>query len=152
MKMRRIAAGLLSFILLMGNSLTVYATQTDTVIQTVSGNETVSENDVEESQHTETVDANGDTEQTPSGIPQDYVDLEQDAQTDLQDYLDEKEVFAIVYLTDSYAVKTEPTEAAETVISIPTARTVQILGMDVEWKYQEKWEHTVFIQVMCHCL
>lgn len=143
MKMRRIAAGLLSFILLMGNSLTVYATQTDTVIQTVSGNETVSENDVEESQHTETVDANGDTEQTPSGIPQDYVDLEQDAQTDLQDYLDEKDVFAIVYLTDSYAVKAEPTEAAETVISIPTARTVQILGMDVEWKYQEKWEEYI---------
>ncbi len=122
MRMKRIAAGLLSFILLMGNSLTVYATQTDTVETTVSANE------VER------------TEKMTSDIPEEYAQMEQDAAADLESYLGEKDMFAIVYLTDSYDVKTQPTTEAETVISIPTARTVQILGVDVEWNYQEKWE------------
>lgn len=125
MRMRRIAAGLLSFILLMGNSLTVYATQTDTVVQTVSGNE------IER------------TEQIASDIPEEYMEMEQEAATDLQNYLDEKDVYAIVYLTDSYEVKAQPAPESETVISIPMARTVQILSMDVSWEYQEKWEEYI---------
>ena len=143
MRMRRIAAGLLSFILLMGNSLTVYATQTDTVMQTVSGNETVSENNAIEVE--QTVSGNGveSIVQTESNIPEEYSDMVKDAQDDLQSYLDEKDMFAIVYLTDSYEVKAEPAADAKTVVSVPSARTVQIMGMQVEWEYWEKWEEYI---------
>ncbi len=155
MKMKRIAAGLLSFILLMGNSLTVFATQPDTVIETVSGNEVLSENDEEISEQTvsgndaetlgQTVSANNASAsmQSVTDIPEEYIEIAQEAKADLQSCLEEKDIFAIVYLTDSYAVKEQPEEDAKTVVSIPMARTVQILDMDVEWKYQEKWEEYI---------
>ena len=164
MKMKRIIAGLLSFILIASSPMTAMATEADTVDNTVSGNEAVLEM-AEITEEEETVSGNSVSENTVSenvidmpesigesdiseepegnGIPSEYSELTEEAKADLKEYLAQKDIFAIVYLTDFYPVKAEPYEEADTVISVPSARTVQILGMDVEWEYQEKWEEYI---------
>ena len=179
MRMKRIIAGLLSFILMMGNPMTAFANPVDgggiapatvTVepLETVSQNEvsvetdnqTVSENDILPETETTVSEneienqENDDAEALPqpnanvvqesvSDIPSEYAEITQEAQADLQSYLDEKDIFALVYLTNSYDVKNEASTKAQTVMSVPSAKTVQILGMDVEWEYSEEWEEYI---------
>ena len=174
MKMKRIIAGLLSFILIASSPMTAMATEADTAKNTVSGNEavlempenadgeetvsenTVSENSVSENSVSEnsvsenavdTTENVGDLDisqvQEETGIPSEYSELVQEAKADLQGYLEQKDIFAVVYLTDFYPVKAKPYKDADTVISVPSARTVQILGMDVEWEYKEEWEEYI---------
>ena len=165
MRVKRIIAGLLSFILMMGNPLTVLANPVNTVSQnevleevvstTVSENgilteteDTVSENGVDSSGSITAEEIlplpDMDVEQVPvEEIPFEYLEITQEAQVDLQSYLDEKDIFALVYLTNSYDVKNQPSAQAQTVLSVPSAKTVQILGMDVEWEYSEEWEEYI---------
>ncbi len=165
MRMKRIIAGLLSFILMIGNPLTVFANPESTVSQneilveevssTVSENEilietegTVSGNSVENSDNGTAEEIlplpDMDVEQqSVEEIPYEYIEITEEAQADLQGDLDEKDIFALVYLTNSYAVKSEPRTEAPTVLSVPSAKTVQILGMDVEWQYSLEWEEYI---------
>ena len=169
MKMKRIIAGLLSFILIVSNPMVAMATEADTVDNTVSGNEvmlemeeiiseeensddtTVSGNSVSDNSAsenditaTEIADEPKDAEKTEEiGISPEYLELASEAKRELQEYIGEKDLYAIVYLTDFYPVKAEPDADADTVVSVPSARTVQVLGMEVEWEYQEEWEEYI---------
>jgi len=169
MKMKRIIAGLLSFILIVSNPMIVMATEADTVDNTVSGNEvmlemeeiifeeensddttvsgnSVSDNSVSENDitATEIADEPEDAEKTEEiGISPEYLELASEAKRELQEYIGEKDLYAIVYLTDFYPIKAEPDADADTVVSVPSARTVQVLGMEVEWEYQEEWEEYI---------
>lgn len=63
----------------------------------------------------------------------------------------EKEIYALVYLTDTYEVKADAAGSAKTVAVLPTAWTVQILGMKVEVYNQEEdlfrvWYRVQFYQ------
>ena len=73
-------------------------------------------------------------------VPPEYAQIVEEAKADLQKYLEEKEIFAIVYMTDSYNVKETADLDSDSVIAIPSARTVQILGVEVSWEYSEQWE------------
>lgn len=141
MKKKRLAAGVLSFILAAGSFMPVYAKQTadETVktVNSVSAN-SVSANTVSQNNALKEADI-----QTGDGLPEEYEQAAQEAADALQEALEEKDVYAIVYLTDSYAVKKEADEDSDTVLSIPMARTVQITGMEVNWQYEEEWEEYV---------
>ncbi len=69
--------------------------------------------------------------------------LEAQAQAKLQKIAREKNIYALVYLTDSYPVKTSPDQNADTVMSLGSGHTVQVMGLGMQWKYQEEWEETV---------
>ena len=75
-----------------------------------------------------------------NGIPAQLYEVVQDAKLELQELAEEKEIYALVYLTDSYAVKEEPAKKADTVVKVPSATTVQILDVEVQWDYNEDWE------------
>ena len=62
------------------------------------------------------------------------------AAQELERLAQEKDILAIVYLTDAYAVKAEAKKEAETVASLPSAHTVQVLGMEAEWIWDEAGE------------
>ena len=66
--------------------------------------------------------------------------LEKEARMELQKIAQEKNLYALVYLTDSYPVKAEPEKNADTVMSLGSGHTVQVMGMCVQWIYQEEWE------------
>lgn len=69
--------------------------------------------------------------------------LETEAQTELQKIAQEKNIYALVYMTDSYPVKAAPDKNADTVMSLDSGHTVQVRGMGVQWSYQEEWEETI---------
>lgn len=106
MQMKRMILTLFSFILLLGNLLTVSAAE-----------------------------IGGGTE-----VPPEYAEIVEEAKEDLQKYLAEKEIYAIVYMTDFYQVKETPDLDSHSVITIPSARTVQVMGIEVSWEYHEDWE------------
>lgn len=106
MQMKRIIVTLFSFILLMGNLLTVHASEID-----------------------------GGTM-----VPPEYEEIVAEAKADLQKHLEEKEIFAVLYLTDTYEVRENGDKNSPSVITIPTARTVQILDAEVSWEYSREWE------------
>ncbi|MDD6202717.1 MAG: hypothetical protein PUB13_07225, partial [Lachnospiraceae bacterium] len=63
-------------------------------------------------------------------------DLEErlaEAKLALQEEVNQKDIYALIYLADYYAVKDAPSAKAATVAELPSAHTVQIIGMDVDW-------------------
>ena len=148
MRITRVTAAILSFILFMGNPMYVFATQTSTSVSENS----VSENSLTDEEEASTVEESAveETESTPeaeeplsntiNGLPEEYIEIVEEAQVALTEVMEEKDLFAIVYLVDSYAVKEKPDPESATVISVPSAKTVQVLGMEVQWTYDEDWE------------
>ncbi len=66
-----------------------------------------------------------------------------------------KDIYALIYLTDSYDVKSAPSDDADTVASLESAHTVRIIGMDADLEsvteddylnknYPEIWYKIVF--------
>lgn len=141
---KKITAGVLSFILLMSHSETAFATQSSQ--ETASVSHSVLQNTTEETQTEETstetayVSANSLASVETSSLPPEYTEAVEEASQALDTCLFEKDIFAIVYLKDSYEVKKEANASSDTVISVPMARTVQIMGMDVEWEYNNEVE------------
>lgn len=110
--------------------------------ETTTEMETVSENDIlEETVSVSENELPADTITAISeGISEELEMIVQEAKTALQKLAEEKEIYALVYLTDSYDVKKEPFAEAKTVATVPSAKTVQILDVEVEWIYNEDWE------------
>lgn len=75
-----------------------------------------------------------------NGIPLELDAIVQEAKEELQELAEAKEIYALVYLTDSYKVKKEPYTEADTVTTVSSAKTVQILDVEVEWNYNADWE------------
>lgn len=73
-------------------------------------------------------------------IPPEYEEIAREAKADLQRILEEKEIFAVLYLTDTYEVRESADKNFPGIITIPSARTVQILDVEVSWEYREEWE------------
>ncbi len=65
------------------------------------------------------------------------------AETELEKIAREKELYALIYLTDSYDVKEEAGHESKTVAALSSAHTVQILGMKAEWTYEPRWEEYI---------
>lgn len=150
---KRIAAGVFSFILLMSHSMTAFATQSGQVISYSASQNTIEETQTEETStetsteiSTETstekvsVSANSLISVKTSSLPPEYTEAVAEASQALDACLLEKDIYAIVYLKDSYEVKKEADASSDTVISVPMARTVQIMGMDVAWEYNNEAE------------
>lgn len=81
---------------------------------------------------------------TPEQEPEEKIvefDLEAAKQA-LQDILNQKFVLALVYLCESYQVKSEPLQSADTVATVYSGQTVEIL--DVELNNDEFWFKTSF--------
>jgi len=74
------------------------------------------------------------------GIPEQLDAVVKEAKVRLRELTEEKAIYALVYLTDSYNVKGAPSKEADTVAAVPSAKTVQILDVEVEWIYDEEWE------------
>ena len=69
-----------------------------------------------------------------------YMEMVEEAKKDLQEYLKEKDIFAVVYMTDSYEVKENADRNSKNVVTVPSAKTVQILDVEVTWEYSDEWE------------
>ena len=146
MRMKRIAAGILSFILIMGNSLTAFATDLGSASvfpmdeMKVELAESVSDNSVETTEiETEMENESVDS----SDIFSEYMQIAEEARADLQRCIKEKDIYALIYLTDFYDVKALPNIEADTVCSLPSAKTVQVMNMEVSWEYLEEWEEYI---------
>jgi len=55
----------------------------------------------------------------------------------------EKPLYALVYMTDSYDIKETANEQSATVATLQSGHTVQVIGMDAEWTYSSEWEEYI---------
>ena len=62
------------------------------------------------------------------------IDLDM-AQESLQELLSEKDIFALVYLCDTFDVKSEPDTQSDTVVTLGSGQAVQITGIDQDEEY-----------------
>ena len=58
------------------------------------------------------------------------------AQESLQELLEQKEIFALVYLCDIFEIKSAPDMQADTVVSVSCGQAVQIIGVDQDESYE----------------
>ncbi|MBQ9990694.1 MAG: hypothetical protein IJP31_07115 [Lachnospiraceae bacterium] len=82
----------------------------------------------------------GITALAAEGPDEGYLEYADYAAEELALLAEEKDMLAIVYMTNSYSVKSGAGIQTETVASLTTAHTVQVLGMEVEWVWMEEWE------------
>ena len=69
----------------------------------------------------------------------------EEAKNALQSIIENKSVLALVYLCDSYAVKSEPSAEADTVHTVVSGQTVQITDADLD-ENGSVWYRTLFYQ------
>ena len=58
------------------------------------------------------------------------------AQESLQELLEQKELFALVYLCDIFEIKSSPDMQSDTVVSVDCGQAVQIIGVDQDESYE----------------
>lgn len=66
--------------------------------------------------------------------------MAQEAKEELKELAEEKILYALIYMADSYNVKEKACHESDTVATLQSGHTVQILGMEVEWTYSSQWE------------
>ena len=69
--------------------------------------------------------------------------MAEEAKEELKELAQEKILYALIYMTDSYNVKEKACHESATVATLQSAHTVQVLGMEVEWNYSSEWEEYI---------
>jgi len=70
-------------------------------------------------------------------------ELETEAQSELQRIAGEKNIYALVYLTDGYSVKDRPDKNSDTIMVLGSGHTVKIQDLAIEWNYHKEWEEDI---------
>lgn len=117
--------------------------ETSTESETESETDTATETEIE-TQETVTEETEADTEAPEKGTsvleylevdeitPEFYENWHEEANLKLDEIRQDKPVYALVYLTDVYEVKAEPTVSANVIATLPSATTVEILEVKLE--------------------
>ena len=64
----------------------------------------------------------------------------------LAEILSERSIMALVYLSDEYPIRNNPTYEGDVVATVPSGQLVQILDVAVDYEYGEVWEYVSFYQ------
>ena len=115
--------------------------ENETEIETETETETVPEAETEE---TVTEESETDTEAPETGTsvlecldmdeitPEFFEKWHEEANLKLEEIRQDKPVYALVYLTDAYEVRAEATVSSNIIATLPSASTVEILGVKLE--------------------
>ena len=125
---------------------TEQSTEDTTGTTTEQTTEETTETTTEQSTEETTTETESIISKTQSGLTQsesmtmsdwlyltDYKERLKEAQESLQKSAAEKEIYALIYLTESYNVKVQPGSKKGTVASLASGHTVRITGVDVDW-------------------
>lgn len=124
---------MMSFVLILGTVLPVSATELPEEMQE-TGETAEPEEDMEDEEETA---KDFDDVQEPDEYEEDeeLTAFINEAKAELKAITDQEVVMALVYLCDSYSVRSAPGENEEICVKVPTGTTVQITGveLDDEW-------------------